>query len=248
MHRILLSWLALIAAATIATATFAQAGCSSLSRGGEDYTVCSYDPALTRIETFSLDKKGKPLEQFNVLRSELAEEGKKLTFATNAGMFGEDLKPIGLYVENGKTQRKLSRRNGYGNFHLKPNGVFYMKGGKPFVQDTEAFARSGVKPDFATQSGPMLVINGALHPKFSENGPSEKIRNGVGVDGNGQLVFVKSETAVNFHEFASLFRDQLACKNALFFDGSVSSLYSTELGRNDGFIPLGPMVGIYEFQ
>jgi uncharacterized protein YigE (DUF2233 family) len=229
-------------------AGFASAACAPQTVDGADYTVCRFNPAISQVETFSLDYQGKPFENFSALRDAMAAEGKKLVFATNAGMFGEDLKPIGLFIEKGKVQRKINRRNGSGNFHLKPNGVFYLKNGRPFVSDTESYLRSGVKPDFATQSGPMLVINGEIHPKFSSDGPSQKIRNGVGVGDDGYIYFVKSESVVNFYSFAAVFRDTLSCKNALFFDGSVSSLYSTELGRNDGFIPLGPMVGIYEKQ
>ncbi len=166
----------------------------------------------------------------------------------NAGMFDENQRPIGLYVEDGKQAKKLNRRNGAGNFHLKPNGVFYISNGKPGVLDSEAFAKSGIKPQFASQSGPMLVINGEIHPKFSATGTSRKIRNGVGINADGNAVFAISDTAVTFHEFASLFRDQLMCRNALFFDGSVSGLYAPELGRNDGFLPLGPMVGAYEMK
>ena len=55
------------------------------------------------------------------------------------------------------------------------------------VMETEAFAKSGRKPDFATQSGPMLVINGKIHPKFSETGTSAKVRNGVGVTASGEV-------------------------------------------------------------
>jgi uncharacterized protein YigE (DUF2233 family) len=227
---------------------FAQAACAPQTIDNVDYTVCRFNPATSRVATFSLDAQGKPFENFTALRDAMAAEGKKLVFATNAGMFGEDLKPIGLFIENGKVQRRVNRRNGSGNFHLKPNGVFYLKNGRPYVSDTENYVRSGIKPDFATQSGPMLVINGEIHPKFSEDGPSQKIRNGVGVGDDGYIYFVKSESVVNFHGFASVFRDTLSCRNALFFDGSVSSLYSTELGRNDGFLPLGPMVGIYENQ
>jgi prepilin-type processing-associated H-X9-DG protein len=103
-----------------------------------------------------------------------------------------------------------------------------------------------VRPNFASQSGPMLVVNGKIHPKFSPNGTSRKLRNGVGVDDGGTVHFVISDGAVTFWEFATLFKDELKTRNALFFDGSVSSLYAPELGRNDGFLPLGPMVGAYE--
>jgi uncharacterized protein YigE (DUF2233 family) len=222
----------------------AQAACDAVRTETADYTVCRYAPADGAIETFSLTPDGSPIGSFGALESMLAEEGRTLAFAMNGGMFGDDLKPIGLYVEDGKLAKKLNRRGGSGNFHLKPNGVFYVKGGKAFVLETEAYAKARPKPDFATQSGPMLVINGKIHPKLSPRGTSRKIRNGVGVTESGEAVFAISEGYVTFHEFASLFRDRLGAKNALFLDGSVSSLYAPELGRRDGLVSIGPMVGV----
>ncbi|NJM29734.1 MAG: hypothetical protein HC855_06210, partial [Rhizobiales bacterium] len=120
----------------------------------------------------------------------------------------------------------------------------YVAGGKAGVLDTEAFVKRGMKVDYASQSGPMLVVNGQIHPKFSAGGTSLKRRNGVGIVGESMLVFAISENPVNFYDFAAFFRDQIGAKNALFLDGSVSSLYSAELSRNDGFLPLGPMVAV----
>ena len=217
--------------------------CSPLSFGGNAYSVCRIDLRETRLETFNLDGKGAPLGSFTALAESLSAEGKEHGFAMNAGMFDEALMPIGLYVENGTQSKKLNRRDGYGNFHVKPNGVFYITGDRVGVAATDAYVKRNEKPDFATQSGPMLVIDGKIHPKFSPGGISYKMRNGVGVLDAHTAIFVISENAVNFYDFALLFRDGLKCANALFFDGTVSSLYSPELGRNDGFAALGPMVG-----
>ncbi|MFO1032570.1 MAG: phosphodiester glycosidase family protein [Hyphomicrobiales bacterium] len=225
--------------------TAAEAGCASEEHAGLPYAVCRFAPDA-EITLYNLDAGGVPFGSFTALAQSLAATGRKLTFAMNAGMFDDKLKPIGLYVENGETRKKINRKNGYGNFHLKPNGVFFTEGGKAFVQETEAYVKAGHKPDFATQSGPMLVVNGKLHPKFSETGTSAKVRNGVGVTDDGTVVFVLSEWPVTFHDFAALFRDELKTQNALFLDGTISSLYSTELGRNDGFRPLGPMVAVTE--
>jgi uncharacterized protein YigE (DUF2233 family) len=97
--------------------------------------------------------------------------------------------------------------------------------------------------DYATQSGPMLVIDGRIHPRISENGPSRKIRNGVGVRDRHKALFAISDEPVTFGEFARLFRDELGCENALFLDGTISSLFAPSLGRDDGLLPLGPMIG-----
>jgi prepilin-type processing-associated H-X9-DG protein len=226
----------------------AEAGCARQSFMLKGFVVCEFDLAKDHLALFNLDSTGQPLASFTAIDVALAGEGKRLNFAMNAGMFDQNLKPIGYYVENGVQAKKLNRRNGPGNFHMKPNGVFYMADGKAGVMETEAYSALKVTPEFATQSGPMLVIDGALHPAFSETGTSYKLRNGVGVVDETHVVFAISEGGVNFYEFASLFRDQLKCANALFFDGSVSSLYSAELSRNDGFVALGPMVGAWEMR
>lgn len=245
MRRLALTVLALGLQAAWAAA---EPLCSSDSFEGADYTVCRIDTAANKLEVFNLDSAGEPYGTFQALADGLKAEGRDLVFAMNGGMFGEDLKPIGLYVEDGTQSHKLNRKDGYGNFHLKPNGVFYVAGDKLAVVNSDDYAKSGVKPDFATQSGPMLVINGAIHPKFSETGASEKIRNGVGQVDDHTAVFVLSENAVNFYQFAKYFRDKLGTQNALFFDGTVSSLYAPELRRTSNFVPLGPMVGAVKKQ
>ena len=230
--------------ALMACAASAQAECKGMAQDGNTYTVCEVDPQLDRLSLFDADVSGKPYGGFSNLVTALSIQGKSLSFAMNAGMFGTDLKPIGLYVENGKQLHRVNRAGGAGNFHLKPNGIFYVAGGKAGVMETDAYLRSGIKPDLATQSGPMLLINGAVHPKISPDGISAKIRNGVCVNDAGKIEFVISESSVTFYQFATMFRDGLRCKNALFLDGSVSSLYAPELGRNDYLAIIGPMLGV----
>ena len=231
-------------ATLIASTVSASAACKALAFDGANYTLCGFDTQTDQLQLFDLDATGKPYGGFVVLREQLAAQGKELTFAMNAGMFGEDLKPIGYYVETGKLMHKANRAGGAGNFHLKPNGIFYVAGQKAGVMETEAFLRSRVKPDLATQSGPMLLINGAVHPKISPAGTSIKIRNGVCVNDGNKVVFAISDSFVTFYQFALMFRDGLHCKNALFLDGSVSSLYAPELKRSDFLATIGPMVGV----
>ena len=212
------------------------------------FTACEFDLTQDDVGLYNLDAAGLPYGYFTKLRDALDADGKTLSFAMNGGMYDTQLKPIGLYVEDGKQLHKLNHRNGAGNFHLKPNGVFYVKGELGGVMETEAFAKSGIKPDYATQSGPMLVINGEIHPKFSAAGTSFKYRNGVGAIDGQHVVFAISDEPVGFYDFALFFRDGLKCKNALFLDGSISSLYAPELSRNDQIRALGPMVGVTEMR
>jgi uncharacterized protein YigE (DUF2233 family) len=131
-------------------------------------------------------------------------------------MFDPDLKPVGLYVEQGRELVHVNTSSSYGNFHMKPNGVFYIAAGKAVVAETQAFLKQRPQPDLATQSGPMLVINGRLHPRFDRGSTSLKARNGVGVRADGKIIFANSQGEVSFDAFARLFRDGLNCPNALF--------------------------------
>jgi uncharacterized protein YigE (DUF2233 family) len=164
----------------------------------------------------------------------------------NAGMFGEDGRPIGLLVENGKQVHAINLRKGGGNFHLLPNGVFLVRAsGKAEVLRSTDYKSS---PDvrFATQSGPMLVIDGKLHPKFDADGESQNFRNGVGIAPDGTPVFAISQDPVSFGRFARFFRDQVKAQNALYFDGAVSSLWDPASHRMDTHSELGPIVVVFK--
>lgn len=223
---------------------FANENCRTLAYLGDSYTVCTFDPAIDDIRLYAADEAGKPYGSFGALEAGLWSERRYIRFAMNGGMYEEDQTPVGLYVENGVERKALDTKSGWGNFRLLPNGVFYIVGGKAGVMETSAFAAAGLRPDFATQSGPMLVIDGALHPAFLADSDSLKVRNGVGVAQDGKVVFAMSDGAVRFHDFGTLFRDALGCRNALFLDGSISSLYIPEWHRRDSRFPLGPIVAV----
>lgn len=238
--------LALVGAAALSL-TLASRGaeaatpCRPVQSAGETFTVCTVDLKRERVRLFWLGADGLP---YSSLSSLAAKQGPQLGFAMNAGMYDTGQAPVGLYVEEGREMKGVSTANGPGNFHLKPNGIFYVKGDRAGVVETGRYLKANPKPDFATQSGPMLVVDGKVHPKISADGPSQKIRNGVGVRDDGRTaIFAISERPVTFGAFARLFKDDLGCRNALFLDGSVSSLYAPSLGRSDVSRPLGPMVG-----
>lgn len=185
----------------------------------------------------------RSLRGFRLLESHLGARAERVVFATNAGMFDADGDPIGLYVEQGVEGHRLNTAaRGPGNFHMMPNGVFFVDREGAHVMTTAAYREADRLPHLATQSGPMLVIDGALHPAFQPDGASRNVRNGVGVNEAGHAVFAISDTFVSFGKFARLFRDALGCANALYFDGSVSSLWAPSLGRRDDGAPLGPMI------
>jgi uncharacterized protein YigE (DUF2233 family) len=207
------------------------------------FTVCP--AAGSQIEIVTADPSGIPYRSFTRLEADLGERAGDVAFAMNAGMFDEEGHAIGLLIEDGKQLKAINRRDGSGNFHMKPNGAFLVRrDGTAEVVTTDEF-EPGEDIAFATQSGPMLVIDGQIHPSFEPDGQSRHIRNGVGI-GAGGPVFAMSEEPVSFDRFARLFRDELKASNALYFDGAVSSLWDPGNARRDIGAPLGPMVVVFK--
>ena len=223
----------------------AAAGCTPTDFDGEKFTVCSFDPRREDIRLFWKGSDGRPYGSFAAVAGTVRAKGQRLAFAMNAGMFKEDQSPVGLYVEKGQKLHGADTRAGGGsNFHMKPNGVFWIGDGAAGVTETSRYLAAPPAARYATQSGPMLIVDGAIHPRIQPNGTSEKIRNGVGISNSGAVVFAIADEPVTFDAFARLFRDGLGCRNALFLDGSVSSLYAPELKRDDEIQPIGPIVGV----
>lgn len=225
----------------LAPLSAAAATCRDILHEGISYTLC--EVALGEdLRLFHTGPDGI-YGSFNKVNSALAVDGKTLGFAMNAGMYHRDLAPVGLYAEGGVETSRIVTSDGPGNFGLLPNGVFCI-GDRFQVVESRAFKANQPDCRFASQSGPMLVIDGALHPSFLPDSDSLNIRNGVGVSATGdRAIFAISNDAVNFHTFARLFRDVLDLPQALYFDGSISRLYAPELGRHDGGFPMGPIVG-----
>ncbi len=219
--------------------------CEDVSYAGNSYSVCSVDPASQDLRLFLRDDDGQVYGQFHAIDDALQAEGKVLQFAMNAGMYHSDRAPVGYYLEDGEEIAAVVPNAGPGNFGLLPNGVFCIRDDRADVFETLVFLEGRPDCRFASQSGPMLVIEGALHPRFLIDSTSRYIRNGVGTSPDGKrVVFVISHNPVTFHEFGSFFKDALQLPNALYFDGSISRLYAPQLRRNDVGFSLGPIVGV----
>ena len=148
--------------------------CRSKEYAHNTYTVCEVDLGRHSVRLYWKRSDGAPYAYLSSLPRVLENEPGRLLFATNAGMFDPALKPVGLHVEQGRELVHANTRSGYGNFHMKPNGIFYIAAGRAAVAETQAFLKQRLQPDLATQSGPMLVINGRLHPRFDRAAPRSK--------------------------------------------------------------------------
>ncbi len=219
--------------------------CGRLDYVDNRYLLCVVDLRESELHLFWQDQAGEPYVTFRAVEEELATEGATLAFAMNGGMFDNDYAPVGLFIQNGEELFAANTNEGPGNFHLMPNGVFYWSGDTAGIMETNRFLAEAPAAEFATQSGPMLLIDGEVHPRFLPDSDSYKIRNGVGIMDEHRVVFVLSETSVTFYEFALFFRDRLSVRDALFLDGSVSEMFVPALNRA-GLGWFGPIIGVVE--
>ncbi len=228
-------------AETATGTTQVESACRSIIFEDTPLTHCLATPSRHRI---SMDLGPSGDEPYRSLTAYSREHSADtIAFAMNAGMYDEDGNPIGYFVEDGDRLQTLNTADGEGNFHMKPNGVFFGSGETWEVRTTEDFlANVRERPQFGTQSGPMLVVDGRLHPDISQDGESRLIRNAVGVDERGRAHFVISNAAISFGKLARFYRDELGVKNALYLDGNVSSLWNPATDRLDTGAPIGPIV------
>jgi uncharacterized protein YigE (DUF2233 family) len=198
------------------------------------------------IRMYWKDENDVILRNLGNLNSQIRVRGDKLVFGMNGGMFTTERKPQGLYIENGEVLSPLDTlRKGYGNFYLQPNGVFYLtRGGVGRIAITSNFKISA-DVQFATQSGPMLVIDGKISSHFTEGSSRVNIRNGVGILPDGRIMFAVSVIEVNLYDFANFFLKK-GCRSALYLDGFVSKVYYPEKNVIQEEGNLGILIGVTE--
>ncbi|WPQ66272.1 phosphodiester glycosidase family protein [Chitinophaga sancti] len=207
----------------------------------QEYDAIIVDPTKEVIRMHWLDDKGIPYKNIAAVKQ---ASGKDILMITNGGMFQPGNVPVGLYIENGKTIRPLdTAQNKPGNFYLLPNGVFYTDKEGAHVSTTSSFKNKDIS--YATQSGPMLVIDGNIHPLFKQGSENVNLRSGVGIMPDGKVVFIISKSnQTNFYEFASIFKEKFECKNALYLDGVISKMYLKGNRKEDVGGDFGVMIAV----
>lgn len=219
--------------------------CKEKIRNEEQFVIYQVNPQKANIKLYWKSDDDINLKSIARLKKEVEAHNEKLIFAMNGGMFESDNSPKGLYIENFKILNPIDTLQGSGNFYLVPNGIFYLtQKNQAGIIETKKYTQSP-EIKYATQSGPMLLINGKINPVFKKDSKNLNIRNGVGILENGDLIFAMSKKEVNFYSFAQLFKEA-GCNNALYLDGYVSRAYLPEKKwmQNDG--NLGVIIGVTE--
>ncbi|MES2598161.1 MAG: phosphodiester glycosidase family protein [Verrucomicrobiota bacterium] len=185
----------------------------------------------SKLHLHWLDDAGKPLSNFGGLQKQIRREGGEIAFATNAGIYEHGPKPCGLTISDAKLVVPLNLRDDYGNFYLKPNGVFYLDDRTgPGIVESKEYQSLTIRPRLANQSGPLILRKGVVHPAFREDSPNKKQRSAVGVvKATQEVIFAMSDREdrvkgrVTFYQLVKLFR-HLGCEDALFLDGDISQM------------------------
>ncbi|OYU96207.1 MAG: hypothetical protein CFE21_07295 [Bacteroidetes bacterium B1(2017)] len=207
--------------------------------------ILSYEVDLKKqdLQLYWKNDAGEIIGSLGNLKTYVESKNRILLFAMNGGMYLRDQRPQGLFIQNFETYTLIDTSSGNGNFYLKPNGVFYItdKNTPIICMSTNFIERETIK--FATQSGPMLVIDGQIHPEFKEGSTNVNIRNGVGILPNNKVIFAITKEPINLFDFATYFQS-IGCKNALYLDGYVSRMYLPQKNwiQTDG--NFGVMIGV----
>jgi uncharacterized protein YigE (DUF2233 family) len=213
---------------------------------GDTFDTCTVDLTSAPLKCYFRDDDGRRLGSLLKLKQYLESKSSNLIFATNAGMYSPNGNSVGLLIAGGKRMSHVDLKSGTGNFYLKPNGVFLVSRGRALITESSKFEDPADVGSvaIATQSGPLLVLDGVIHPAFQQNSENRCIRSGVGLISPTKVVFAISDGPVNFYEFGLLFKERFKCSDALYLDGVVSRMFLPALKRYDSDGDFAGLIGI----
>lgn len=218
---------------------------ASSARSAPAIVAPVFDLSRYRVSLHWKDPSGNPYVTFDALANSLAWRGARVAAVMNAGIYDRSHAPLGLHVEEGAVLRPLNHDDGEGNFFLKPNGVFSIASGIAEIVETSAY-RLTDDVSVATQSGPLLLAEGAIHPAFRRQSTSRRTRNAIGIREDGAVVLAISGEPVTFWDFATFLRDDAHCRSALYLDGVISQLWQDGDGPPESRYPYAGMLAVTE--
>ena len=111
----------------------------------QKFDIVKIDLQKTPVHFFWKNKNGQLIRSLENLKKEMESDHKELLFAMNAGMYQRDRNPQGLFIDNGKTIKPLDTlQDGYGNFYLQPNGIFFIKNDSAGVLPSTLFSQKNI--------------------------------------------------------------------------------------------------------
>ena len=192
------------------------------------FRVWAVDPTSVAIQQYRKDAQAQALWSLQSLHNFVQSRSEKLLFAMNAGIFDTNMSPVWLFVANGRVEQPLNLTEGTWNFYLQPNGVFFVqKDKKASIMDSTNFSFFVDMKDvlLATQSWPLLLSHGTIHPSLNPSSSNTNIRNAVWITPQWTVFFVYSDKEINMYALALYMRDVLGCEHALYLDWSISGWF-----------------------
>ena len=193
----------------------------------QSYTV---NPQRERIAMYWKNANGEAFGSLRALLADIDRDG-RVQMAMNGGIYAKNYAPLGLYIDKGVQEAPLNRASGGGNFFIRPGGVFYLRGQNAGIVSINKFKPSSTIA-YAVQSGPMLIENGTINWRLKPSASSRKLRNGVGITRQGQVIFMLSDRETNFYDFACYAQSTLNVRQMLSLDATISKMY-----RKGGSVP-----------
>lgn len=182
-----------------------------------------------KIRLLWRNETGKNYGSLSAANKALKKQGETALMLSNAAIYTEDEQPAGLWIEKGEKLREANTKKAKGNFHIRPAGVFWVKGKKGGITSLDNWLKKPFKVDYAVQAAPYLIINGQINSRFVKKIFSPYSRNAVCTTKKGKILFIITDGTVgdsnlpNFYQFAQALQ-HFNCHQALYLDGNISQM------------------------
>jgi uncharacterized protein YigE (DUF2233 family) len=192
----------------------------------QSYTV---NPQRERIAMYWKNADGEAFGSLRALLADIDRDG-RVQMAMNGGIYAKTTRRWGCISTRACRRLRLTALPAAATFLSVPAGCFICRA-KAKIVSIDKFKPSSTIA-YAVQSGPMLIENGTINWRLKPSASSRKLRNGVGITRQGQVIFMLSDRETNFYDFACYAQSTLNVRQMLYLDGTISKMY-----RKGGSVP-----------
>jgi uncharacterized protein YigE (DUF2233 family) len=189
------------------------------------YAVADIDLKSHKIIVIGSDDQ--TMRTYPDVAARLKAAGFEPILITNAGIYGTNSRPLGLFITPKGKEHDIARgTGGTGNFSWD-SAVFQIRDDETASIVAAKSWRNDARAVAATQSGPQLADSGKINPDLPIDSRYAYRRTAIGVDqANRHLVhIVVSRDAIGLYELASFLVNEIHCSEALHLDGDLSAFY-----------------------